>query len=368
MAETFTAADHAHMAEALRLAEQGLYTTDPNPRVGCVIVKGGKVVGRGFHHKAGEAHAEVLALRDAGAQARGAAVYTTLEPCVHFGRTGPCADTLIAAGVARVIAAMQDPNPLVAGKGFAKLQAVGMATASGLLEEQARALNPGFISRMTRSRPWVRSKLAVSLDGRSALAGGESKWISGEAAREDAQHWRARSSAILTGSGTVLADDPALTVRLPGDWRQPRRVVVDSSLRTPPAARILKPPGETHIATVITDSARQAPLAKAGAKFLALSVKDGHVDLVALMQRLAELECNEVLVEAGAGLNGALLQAGLVDEFIIYMAPQLLGDSARGMFHLPAIKTMRERIELNLTDFRMVGNDLRILARPVPGP
>lgn len=361
----FTAADHAHMAEALRLAEQGLYTTDPNPRVGCVIVKDGEVVGRGFHRKAGEPHAEVLALRDAGAQARGATVYTTLEPCVHFGRTGPCADALIAAGVARVIAAMQDPNPLVAGKGFAKLQAAGIGTAGGLLEEQARALNPGFISRMTHGRPWVRSKLAVSLDGRTALAGGESKWISGEAAREDAQHWRARSSAILTGIGTLLADDPALTVRLPGEWRQPRRVVVDSGLRTPPAARILKQPGETHIATVIADSARQALLAKAGAKFLALPVKEGHVDLAALMQRLAELECNEVLVEAGAGLNGALLQGGLMDECIIYMAPRLLGDSARGMFHLPALKNMRERIELNLTDVRTVGNDLRILARPI---
>lgn len=361
----FTAADHAHMAEALRLAEQGLYTTDPNPRVGCVIVKDGKVVGRDFHRKAGEAHAEVLALRDAGAQARGATVYTTLEPCVHFGRTGPCADALIAAGVARVIAAMQDPNPLVAGKGFAKLQAAGIETASGLLEEQARVLNPGFISRMTRGRPWVRSKFAVSLDGRTALASGESKWISGEAAREDAQRWRARSSAILTGIGTLLADDPLLTVRLPGDWRQPRRVVVDGSLRTPPAARILKQPGETHIATVIADSAHQAPLVKAGARILVLPAKDDHVDLAALLRQLAEMECNEVLVEAGAGLNGALLQAGLVDEFLIYMAPQLLGDSARGMFHLPAIKNMRERIELTLTDVRMVGNDLRILARLV---
>ena len=352
------------MAEALRLAEQGLYTTDPNPRVGCVIVKDGKAVGRGFHRKAGEPHAEVLALRDAGAQARGATVYTTLEPCVHFGRTGPCADALIAAGVARVIAAIQDPNPLVAGKGFAKLQTAGIETVGGLLEEQARALNSGFISRMTRGRPWIRGKLAVSLDGRTALAGGESKWISGEAAREDAQHWRARSSAILTGIGTVLADDPLLTVRLPGEWRQPRRIVVDSALRMLPAARILKQPGETYIATVVADAARQTLLIKAGAKVLALPDKDGHVDLAALMQRLAELECNEVLVEAGAGLNGALLQAGLMDEFIIYMAPQLLGDSARGMFHLPAIKNMRERIELNLTDVRMVGDDLRILARP----
>ncbi|HKT31830.1 MAG TPA: bifunctional diaminohydroxyphosphoribosylaminopyrimidine deaminase/5-amino-6-(5-phosphoribosylamino)uracil reductase RibD [Gammaproteobacteria bacterium] len=363
----FTAADHVHMAEALRLAEQGLYTTDPNPRVGCVIVKDDKVVSRGFHRKAGEPHAEVLALREAGIQARGATVYVTLEPCVHFGRTPPCADALIETGVARVIAAMRDPNPLVAGKGFAKLQVAGIETANGLLEDQARALNPGFISRMTRGRPWVRSKLAVSLDGRTALSSGESKWISGEAAREDVQYWRARSSAILTGIGTLLADDPALTVRLPGDWRQPRRVVVDSSLRTPPTARILKQPGETHIATVIADSARQAPLARAGAQFLALSAKDGHVDLVALMQRLAQMECNEVLVEAGAGLNGVLLAAGLLDELIIYMAPCVLGDSARGMFHLPPFEKMQQRSELSLTDVRMVGGDLRVIAQPVHG-
>lgn len=361
----FSATDHAYMAEALRLAERGLYTTDPNPCVGCVIVKDGEVVGRGFHRKAGEPHSEVLALHEAGAQARGATVYVTLEPCVHFGRTGPCADALIEAGVARVIVAMQDPNPLVAGKGFAKLQAAGIETASGLLEEQARALNPGFISRMTRSRPWVRSKIAVSLDGRTALANGESKWISGEAAREDVQHWRGRSSMILTGIGTLLADDPALTMRLPGEWRQPRRVVADSSLRTPPTARILKQPGETHIATLVADAEHQTPLAKAGAKFLALPAKDGHVDLVALMRGLAEMECNEVLVEAGARLNGALLQAGLVDELLIYMAPHLLGDSARGMFHLPPFENMQQRVELNLTDVRMVGSDLRILARPI---
>lgn len=360
----FSAADHAFMAEALRLAERGLYTTDPNPRVGCVIVKDDRVVGRGFHHQAGEPHAEVLALNDAGTSARGATVYLTLEPCTHFGRTPPCADALIKAGVMRVIAAMQDPNPLVAGKGFAKLKAAGIETACGLLEEDARRLNPGFISRMTRGRPWVRSKLAVSLDGRTALASGESKWISGEAARTDVQHWRARSSMILTGVGTVLADDPALTVRLPGVWRQPRRVVMDSQLRTPPTARILKQTGETHIATVVADSACHAPLAKAGAKLMVLPTKDGHVDLGMLLRRLAELECNEVLVEAGAGLNGALVQAGRVDEFIIYIAAHLLGDSARGMFHLPPLAGMQQRPKLRLTDVRMVGDDLRVLAVP----
>lgn len=363
----FTAADHAYMAEALRLAAQGLYTTDPNPRVGCAIVKDGRVISRGFHHRAGELHAEALALQAAGAQARDATVYVTLEPCVHFGCTPPCADALIEAGVARVIAAMQDPNPLVAGKGFAKLQSAGIETAGGLLEEQARALNPGFISRMIRGRPWVRSKLAVSLDGRTALGNGESKWISGEAAREDVQHWRARSSAILTGSGTVLADDPAFTVRLAGEWRQPRRIVVDSALRVLPAAKVLKPPGETHIATLVSGGAQHAALAAAGAQLMTLPANGGHVDLGALMQRLAQMECNEVLVEAGVKLNGALLEAGLVDEFIIYMAPCLLGDSARGMFSLPALKSMQERVELRVTDVRMLGDDLRLIAVPAEG-
>ena len=360
----YTASDHAFMAEALRLAEQGLYTTDPNPRVGCVLVEHGRIVGRGYHRKAGEPHAEVLALKDAGASARGATVYLTLEPCTHFGRTPPCADALIAAGVARVIAAMRDPNPKVAGAGFEKLHAAGIETACGLLEEEAKRLNPGFVSRMTRGRPWVRSKLAASLDGRTALASGESKWISSQAARNDVQHWRARSSAILTGIGTLLADDPALTVRLPGQCRQPRRVVVDSRMHAPSTARILKQAGETHIATVVEDSARRAELVKAGAKLLILPAKDGHVDLVVLLRRLAELECNEVLVEAGAGLNGALLQAELLDEFIIYMAAHFLGDSARGMFHMPLLAGMHQRPKLRLTDVRMVGEDLRLLAVP----
>ncbi|MGH8399481.1 MAG: bifunctional diaminohydroxyphosphoribosylaminopyrimidine deaminase/5-amino-6-(5-phosphoribosylamino)uracil reductase RibD, partial [Gammaproteobacteria bacterium] len=289
----FTPADYVFMAEALRLAERGLYTTDPNPRVGCVISKDGMIVGRGFHRKAGEAHAEVNALRDAGKDARGATVYVTLEPCNHTGRTPPCTDALIAAGVALVIAAMQDPNPKVAGQGFDKLKAAGIETACGLMETQAQALNPGFISRMTRGRPWVRSKLAISLDGRTALANGASKWISDAAAREDAHRWRARSSAILTGSGTVIADDPALTVRLDGgegDWRQPLRVVVDSALRTPPTARLLKDPAQVYIATVETDPQRQQSLTVAGAKMLVTSAAGGHVDLAALMQALAQQE------------------------------------------------------------------------------
>ncbi len=362
----FSAADHAFMAEALRLAEQGLYTTDPNPRVGCVLVKDGNVVGRGFHRRAGEAHAEVNALKQAGSDAHGATVYVTLEPCAHFGRTGPCANMLVQANVARVIAAMADPNPQVAGKGFEKLRAAGIETAVGLLATETRALNPGFVSRMTRGRPWVRSKLAVSLDGRTALASGASKWISGEAAREDAQRWRARSSAILTGIGTLLADDPALTVRLPGEWRQPRRIVVDAQLRTPADARLLKKAGKTLIATLVADARRHAALVTAGAAIMVLPAADGHVDLAALMRQLAANECNEVLVEAGAVLNGALLKAGLLDELIIYMAPQILGDTARGMFRLPALDRLQERIELQLADVRMLGSDLRILTVPQP--
>ncbi len=352
------------MAEALRLAERGLYTTDPNPRVGCVLVKAGDVVGRGFHHKAGEPHAEIHALRQAGERARGASVYVTLEPCAHTGRTGPCTEALAKAGVARVFAAMRDPNPQVAGKGCERLREAGVETAYGLMEEEAQALNPGFVSRMTRGRPWVRSKLAISLDGRTALANGASKWISGAAAREDAQRWRARSSAILTGIGTLLADDPALSVRLEGEWRQPRRIVVDAQLRTPPGAQLLQLPGETVIATLIEDAGLHAPLTSAGAAIEVLPAAGQHVDLAALMQRLAELECNELLVEAGAELNGALLRAGLVDELIIYMAPLILGDTARGMFSLPALAALDEAISLRLTDVHLLGRDIRILARP----
>jgi diaminohydroxyphosphoribosylaminopyrimidine deaminase / 5-amino-6-(5-phosphoribosylamino)uracil reductase len=359
----FSATDKDFMAEALRLAEQGLYTTDPNPRVGCVLVKQGAVIGRGYHYKAGEAHAEILALRQAGGRARGASVYVNLEPCAHHGRTGPCVDALVEAQVARVIAAMPDPNP-VAGQGLDKLRAAGIETAVGLMETEARELNPGFVSRMTRGRPWVRSKLAVSLDGRTALASGESQWISGAAAREDAQRWRARSSAILTGVGTVLADDPGLNVRLAGEWRQPRRIVVDARLRTPPAARVLQQPGETLIATAVADTQGHAALTSAGAKILVLPMAQGHIDLHVLMKQLAELECNEVLVEAGAVLNGALLKAGLLDELIIYMAPKLLGNTARGMFELPELHSLEERIDLQLKDVRMLGVDVRFVAVP----
>lgn len=363
----FSAFDHACMAEALRLAELGLYSTDPNPRVGCVLGKDGRIIGRGFHRQAGEAHAEVNALRDAGKLARGATVYVTLEPCSHVGRTPPCAEALIEAGVVRVIAAMQDPNPKVAGRGFEKLRVAGIGTATGLMETEAQALNPGFISRMKRNRPWVRSKFAISLDGRTALKTGASKWISDPAAREDAHRWRACSSAILTGSGTVIADDPALTVRLDGGetvWRQPLCVVVDSALRTPPTAKLLSSPGQACIATLDVDAERHKPYIKAGAELLVLPAKGAHVDLAALMRSLADRECNEVLVEAGPVLNGALLQAGLIDELIVYMAPHLLGDTARGMFSIPALSEMQARKVMKLIDLRQVGGNIRMILRP----
>jgi diaminohydroxyphosphoribosylaminopyrimidine deaminase/5-amino-6-(5-phosphoribosylamino)uracil reductase len=361
----FSAADHGYMGEALRLAENGLYTTDPNPRVGCVVVKDGKVLGRGFHKRAGEAHAEVLALAEAGAAAKGSTLYVNLEPCAHHGRTPPCAEAVIAAGAARVVASMTDPNPQVSGKGFELLRAKGVRVDTGLMEAQAQALNPGFISRMTRGRPWVRSKLAVSLDGRTALAGGVSKWISGEAAREDVHRWRARSSAVLTGIGTLLADDPSFSVRLPGDWRQPMKVVVDTNLSTPADAKIFKrEPDAVYIATAVDDPEEQETLQAAGANIQVFPEKRGFMDLKAILETLAELECNEVMMEAGAGMNGALLEAGLLDEFILYMAPHLLGDTARGMFSLPPLGSMEERRELKIMDARMVGEDLRLILRP----
>ena len=364
----FTADDHLHMAEALRLAERGLYSTDPNPRVGALLVKDGKVVGRGFHRKAGEAHAEVLALKEAGAAARGATLYVTLEPCAHQGKTPPCADAVVAAKVARVVGAMTDPNPQVAGKGFERLEAAGIAVAQGLMENEARALNPGFISRMTRGRPWVRSKLAVSLDGRTALADGESKWISGEASRQDVHRWRARSSAVLTGIGTLLKDDPTLNVRLEGEWLQPKKIVIDPNLSTPPGAKIFRQnPDAVFIATTVEDEEEHELLASAGASIQVFPEKSsGMMDMRLVLETLAELECNEVLVEAGAGMNGPLLAAGLIDELIVYMAPNVLGDTARGMFSLPPLTGMDQRREFEIIDVRKLGQDLRLMLRPKP--
>lgn len=358
--------DYHYMREALALAGNGLYSTMPNPRVGCVVVKDSTIVGRGAHLRAGEPHAEVHALREAGALAHGADVYVTLEPCSHHGRTPPCADALVAAGVKRVFVAMQDPNPRVAGNGLARLQSQGIAVSSGLLEVEAKALNPGFISRMSRGRPFVRSKIAASLDGRTALANGISQWITGEEARADVQHWRARSCAVLTGTGTVLLDDPQMNVRDTGllalkSGSQPLRVVVDSRLRTPPQARILQG-GHALIAHASQDEARLVALQSAGADCIHLPADDGRVDLSKLLQALAGREINEVLVEAGQALNGALLQAGLIDEFIFYYAPLLLGSDARGMFALDAMTAMSQRIDLQLISVDRIGGDLRVRA------
>jgi len=369
----FTAADHRWMARALQLARDGLYSARPNPRVGCVLINDGKVVGEGAHLRAGGPHAEIHALEAAGAEARGATAFVTLEPCAHQGRTPPCTGALVAAGVGRVVAAHVDPNPRVAGQGLAQLQAAGIITASGLLAGPAESLNRGFIKRMRHGRPWVTVKLAQSLDGRTALDSGESRWITSAAARRDVHRLRARSCAIVTGLGTLLADDPALTVRLaddelPGHYDAeslaPLRVVVDSRLRTPPTARLFQSPGRTLVCTAVDNPTAAAELTAAGAEVLRLPGEPAGLDLVALLEALARREINEVLVEAGATLAGALLAEGLVDELRLYIAPTLLGDTARPLLRLPALATMNERHELEVVDVRQVGRDLRVTARP----
>jgi diaminohydroxyphosphoribosylaminopyrimidine deaminase/5-amino-6-(5-phosphoribosylamino)uracil reductase len=357
-----TAQDSVWMAQALRLAERGLYTTSPNPRVGCVLVREGGVVGEGWHERAGEPHAEVLALRAAGEAARGATAYVTLEPCSHDGRTPPCADALITAGIKRVVAAVQDPNPQVAGQGIAKLRAAGIEVECGLMEAAARELNIGFFARMTRGTPWLRSKIAASLDGRTALANGASQWITGEDARRDVQHWRARSCAVLTGIGTVLADDAQLNVRDIQTSRQPLRVVVDSQLRLSLTASVLFG-GNVAVYTATQDAEKIAALEKTGARVIVLPDAHGRVDLNAVLRDLAARGCNEVLVEAGSALNGALLQAGLVDELLLYLAPQLLGDAARGMAQLGELSSLDQRVNLKWQDVRQIGNDLRITVK-----
>jgi diaminohydroxyphosphoribosylaminopyrimidine deaminase / 5-amino-6-(5-phosphoribosylamino)uracil reductase len=360
----FSAIDHAHMAHALRLAERGLYTTQPNPRVGCVIAHGDEVVGEGWHQRAGEPHAEVFALREAGEHAHGATAYVTLEPCAHHGRTPPCADALIAAGVGRVVIAAEDPFPQVAGRGVEKLRAAGIAVDIGLMREAARELNIGFFSRIERGRPWLRVKLAMSLDGRTGLANGESKWITGEAARADVQRWRARSSAILTGSGTVLADNPQLTVRLPqGEaFTPPWRVVLDRQLRTPVGSHVLDGSAPTLLL--------HAPAIDPEHRFqhvecVPVAEQDGALDLSALVTLLAARGCNEVHVEAGPTLCGALFATGLVDELMIYVAPLLLGDSARPLLHLPTLSDMADRWQLRPVEQRQLGNDWRLRLRPL---
>ena len=351
------------MARALALAERGLETTTPNPRVGCVVARDGEIVGEGWHERAGEPHAEVHALRAAGERARGATAYVTLEPCSHHGRTPPCADALVAAGVARVIAAMEDPNPQVAGKGLARLRAAGIDTAAGLLQAQAHELNIGFISRMTRGRPWLRMKTASTLDGKTALNNGVSQWITGEAARRDGHRWRARASAVLTGIGTVRADDPQLSVRAVPCSRQPLRVLVDARLEVSPEARILAG-GHCLIATATDDAEKTAALRERGAELLRLPDAAGKVDLPALLQELGRRGLNEVHVEAGFGLNGSLLREGCVDELLMYFAPMLVGEAAQGLFRLPELAALDRALRLKLVDLRAVGEDFRLIARP----
>ena len=362
-ATSSSATDLAHMARALELAERGLNTTTPNPRVGCVIVKEGVVIGEGWHERAGGAHAEINALADAaarGADPRGATLYVTLEPCNHTGRTPPCSEAVIGAGVTRVVAAMADPNTEARG-GADRLRAAGVAFEVGLLEREARELNIGFVSRVARGRPWVRVKVAASLDGRTALASGESKWITGDEARADGHRWRARACAILTGIGTVRSDNPELTVRSIPTTRQPRRVVVDRHAETPADAQVLAGEG----ALVVTAGARN-PSWSERVEVLALPDAERRVDLAALMTELGRRGCNEVHVEAGARLNGALLASGMVDELLVYLAPCLVFDPALGMAQLPAgLARLADRVPLVFEDVMRIGADLRLRLRVI---
>src|SRR3984893_7803399 len=368
----FSDFDRLAMQRALELAARGLATTDPNPRVGCVIAHGERIVGEGWHRRAGERPAEVRALQPAAAQAAQATVYVTLEPCSHHGRTPPCTEALVGARVARVVYATEDPNPQVNGRGAELLRSAGVAVEAGLLESEALELNCGFVKRMQQGLPWVRLKLAMSLDGRTALASGASRWISGEAAREDVQQWRARSSAILTGIGTVLADDPRLDVRAPGDSsghgaRQPLRVVLDGRLRTPPGARLLSAGGEVLILTALAalqDARTLAPLSTRGARIESVPVAAGRLVLGAVLERLAELEVNEVQVEAGATLAGELVQPALVDALLLYAAPKLLGDKARPLLELPELAALSAARAFTLLDTQPLGDDLRLRLRP----
>jgi diaminohydroxyphosphoribosylaminopyrimidine deaminase/5-amino-6-(5-phosphoribosylamino)uracil reductase len=346
------------MSEALRLAEKALFTTSPNPRVGCVIVQNNEIVGRGYHMKAGESHAEVMALEEAGNRSEGSDVYVTLEPCSHTGRTPPCVNALIKAKVKKVFIAMQDPNPLVSGQGIQKLKEAHIDVELGVMEAQAQQLNIGFICRMTKKSPYVRAKLAVSIDGKTALHNGKSQWITGEAARADVQYWRASSCAILTGIGTVLSDNPKLSVRLYENARQPLRVVVDSELKIPLDADILH---EKPLLIVYANDKQKklAQLEALGIECIQLDDR-GKVDLAALIKILAEREMNEVWIEAGEGLNGAFLKANLIDELMIYYAPVILGSEAKGMFTLPAYENLENKITTTLIDHRWVGQDLRM--------
>lgn len=356
--------DMQGMRLALDWASKGLFTTTPNPRVGCVIVKDNQVIGEGYTQPAGQAHAEVQALNDAakrGHDVRSATVYVTLEPCSHHGRTPPCADGLIQAGVGRVVAALTDPNPLVAGQGLARLAAAGIEVACGVMEEEARELNIGFFSRMRSGKPWVRMKAAASLDGKTALHDGRSQWITSEAARNDGHWWRARACAVLTGIGTVQEDDPQLNVRAVSTPRQPRRIVIDSALQISPEARVLDG-GGTLVVAARPNAEKEALLRDRGAEILMLPNPNGKVDLPALMLELGRRQINELHIEAGSKLNGSLIREGCVDELLLYLAPSLLGD-ARGLFNLHAPESLEDRTALSFHEVKRIGADLRILAR-----
>ena len=370
----WTASDHQHMSRALQLARRGLYSTDPNPRVGCVIVKDDVVLSEGWHQKAGQPHAEIEALNNAkennaSENISGATCYVTLEPCAHHGRTPPCTESLISAGIRKVVAATIDPNPLVAGKGLQQLKDAGIETASGLMEAQASELNPGFEMRMKQGRPLVRCKLAMSLDGKTALSNGDSKWISSPESRMDVQKLRARSSAIMTGIGTIIADDPSMNVRLSetsewdGDVRQPLRVILDSRLEISPEAKILNVAGDVIIFHASGDEEKKQKLENTGAELVFVKEKRGSKFLEYVLAYLAtNKEINEILLETGSILAGEMMQAGLIDEIMIYLAPALLGHGAKSLFQLPLLDNMSDRISLDFYDIRFIGKDIRIKA------
>jgi diaminohydroxyphosphoribosylaminopyrimidine deaminase/5-amino-6-(5-phosphoribosylamino)uracil reductase len=377
----FDTLDHQYMSRALQLAARGLYTTHPNPRVGCVLVHNKHVLAEGWHQYTGGPHAEIAALEKAGVDAHGATAYVTLEPCAHQGKTPPCVETLIARRLSRVVVAMQDPNPLVNGSGIQRLREAGIQVDVGLLADQAAALNPGFISRMQLKRPYVRLKQGISLDGGTALANGKSRWISGESSRIDVHRLRARSSAIMTGVDTILNDNPAMTVRLESltvmdeletesrsRIKQPLRIIIDSNLRTPTDARALKLPGDVLIVTVSDDPGRQARLRAEHVEVVRMPANEqGRPDLQDLMSVLAAGQINELLVECGGRLAGAMLSAKLIDEIVLYVAPCFLGSSARGLFDIPPLNDMRERAELEIQEIRAIDRDIRIIAKPLYG-
>lgn len=383
MAGEFSEFDESAMTRALELAARGMETTQPNPRVGCVIARRDRILGEGWHERAGEAHAEVMALRAAGSKAAESTAYVTLEPCSHQGRTPPCVNALIEARVGRVVFAVEDPNPRVNGQGAEALRNAGIEVQSGLLSDAATELNIGYVTRMRHGRPWVRVKSAMSLDGRTALANGSSQWITGEAARNDVQRWRARSSAVMTGSGTVLADNPRLTVRSrePGQAdstaAQPLRVVLDSRLRTPPASRMFDMAGEVLVLTTaeftsVDTAARAAALEKRGARIEAMiAAQSGgqgrRVDLKGVLSRLAELEVNELLIEAGPTLSGEFVRQGLADELLIYMAPAVLGPQARPLYEIPGGDDLAGARRFEIVDVTPLRSDLRLTLRPPRG-